>query len=878
MKKYYILLTSFLAGLFLLSSAGVAQQLQGGYAPNYSGQISQKGQLSNVSPAANVVQALFDAEEGSYSTTLYTFDDIIVFSYFDNTDIMILNAAGDTLANESMSVNSHYSLSAESAGVYHVTGSNAFSVIVGDALTNGVQGYFAVDQGGYGTSTLLNTFMMRREYGTERFIVFAYEDGTQFSIRNLGTNEVLHAGLLNADEYFTMPETPFNSLLQVSSNNPVSALSYADTDYYVPSSTGLFSGTEFLGYSGVSGGWTNSITVTGYYDDTEVVVTNLATADTIEVYTLNEGEVRSEPTSSEIYWKVEASEDVTVANIPYEGWTGNYLYLASVSDRDGLRAGELFYVPTIGGQLDIFSFADDNEITITRLGSDTDYPYEDPQVVQKDTLASGETIRENVSSGRHVYKVEGTANLAVIQSYSGFGADFMPLRHSLDLPNLALSSKNITYSKSLSDAEIGEEIEMSISIDNQGNVDAENIEIELYSGQQDETLSNTVESQFKRMAETNSAPLIGRTVINRIAARESGTATIRFTVPESADYRNFSIAVDPKNQITEANVSNNRLSFPLIQNQDLQPPLASHIDARAGLNAGEEEFTIGYRIFNITDSLQANVEVELNLLDGLELIEGDSAISIETFNEDEMQEYTWTVKANSEYPGFNRYQIQIQSDDMDSRLIKRAINVKGNQAPQSPNGFSVVEDGEEGGLQLSWNAGTESDLEGYILHYGTESGEYNGTGADQGDSPVYLSKYQSYNLTGLEDGTEYYFAIQTFNSSDLRSNFSDEITATYISTSINNSTDIPKEYELGQNYPNPFNPSTQIRYSVPEQARVKLEVYNMLGQRVATLVNENKSPGRYEVNFDASGLSSGVYIYRLQAESHTESRQMMLIK
>jgi len=89
---------------------------------------------------------------------------------------------------------------------------------------------------------------------------------------------------------------------------------------------------------------------------------------------------------------------------------------------------------------------------------------------------------------------------------------------------------------------------------------------------------------------------------------------------------------------------------------------------------------------------------------------------------------------------------------------------------------------------------------------------------------------------------------------------------------------IPEGFELHQNYPNPFNPTTQISYALPGQTHVEITVYNMLGQQVATLVNETKNAGRYEVSFDASGLSSGVYIYRLQTESYTETRQMMLIK
>ena len=89
---------------------------------------------------------------------------------------------------------------------------------------------------------------------------------------------------------------------------------------------------------------------------------------------------------------------------------------------------------------------------------------------------------------------------------------------------------------------------------------------------------------------------------------------------------------------------------------------------------------------------------------------------------------------------------------------------------------------------------------------------------------------------------------------------------------------LPKSFELRQNYPNPFNPSTRIQYAVPMQSHVTLAVYNVIGQRVQTLLNEEKDPGIHEVIFDASGLSSGIYLYRLHTQTYTEVRQMVLVK
>lgn len=98
-------------------------------------------------------------------------------------------------------------------------------------------------------------------------------------------------------------------------------------------------------------------------------------------------------------------------------------------------------------------------------------------------------------------------------------------------------------------------------------------------------------------------------------------------------------------------------------------------------------------------------------------------------------------------------------------------------------------------------------------------------------------------------------------------------------TSLEELADLPQEVELNQNYPNPFNPSTTIKYGVPALTNVTIEIFNVLGQRVMTLVNnELKKQGRYEIRFNASRLSSGMYFYRLMADNKIMTKQMMLIK
>jgi hypothetical protein len=86
------------------------------------------------------------------------------------------------------------------------------------------------------------------------------------------------------------------------------------------------------------------------------------------------------------------------------------------------------------------------------------------------------------------------------------------------------------------------------------------------------------------------------------------------------------------------------------------------------------------------------------------------------------------------------------------------------------------------------------------------------------------------------------------------------------------------KYDLAQNYPNPYNPTTVITYSIPISSNVILKVYNVLGKLITTLVNENQESVYYKINFDASGLSNGVYFYKIQAGSYTSVKKMLLLK
>lgn len=97
-------------------------------------------------------------------------------------------------------------------------------------------------------------------------------------------------------------------------------------------------------------------------------------------------------------------------------------------------------------------------------------------------------------------------------------------------------------------------------------------------------------------------------------------------------------------------------------------------------------------------------------------------------------------------------------------------------------------------------------------------------------------------------------------------------------TDVESRSELPQQFSLEQNFPNPFNPSTNIKYEIPSTGHVALRVFDMLGREVAALVNEQKQPGTYTVEWDASGMASGVYLYRLHAGGLVETKKAVVLK
>ncbi len=164
------------------------------------------------------------------------------------------------------------------------------------------------------------------------------------------------------------------------------------------------------------------------------------------------------------------------------------------------------------------------------------------------------------------------------------------------------------------------------------------------------------------------------------------------------------------------------------------------------------------------------------------------------------------------------------------------------------------------------------NLNNSTLYIGTEIGIYQSTngGANWTSASSGMPSFVPVDELVYQQGTNNMFAF-----THGRSAFKTSI-ATSVQPEVNSN--IPVNFELSQNYPNPFNPSTEIKYSIPNATNVKVSVFNVKGELVRTLVNQFQEPGNYTVKFDGTGLSSGIYFYKVEAGTFNQVKKMALMK
>ncbi|GJQ62151.1 MAG: hypothetical protein SCALA702_12040 [Melioribacteraceae bacterium] len=174
-------------------------------------------------------------------------------------------------------------------------------------------------------------------------------------------------------------------------------------------------------------------------------------------------------------------------------------------------------------------------------------------------------------------------------------------------------------------------------------------------------------------------------------------------------------------------------------------------------------------------------------------------------------------------------------------------------------------------IQLVWETATETNNKEFEVERSEDGELFTKVGYMDGNGTT--SEKQSYTFTDHHavSGTYYYRLRQV--DFDGTSSYSDAVEVDFV----------PTEYSLGQNYPNPFNPSTRIKFAVPVDSKVTVTLYNMLGQKLRDVVSRSYSVGLHEVDFNASELSSGMYIYSISAQgvdgsNFVDTKKMMLLK
>lgn len=245
------------------------------------------------------------------------------------------------------------------------------------------------------------------------------------------------------------------------------------------------------------------------------------------------------------------------------------------------------------------------------------------------------------------------------------------------------------------------------------------------------------------------------------------------------------------------------------------------------------------------------------------------------------------VSAQNNFNGHNSQRVHFGLGDatvIDSVIIIWPSGQKKYLANLSKNTFyTQVEDIPTGYLEANFKADS-------ISGDGQLTVQFTGLTVTDPSNPV-TSREWDFDNDGTVDATEqnpshtytsagdYTVRLVVTNgtTSDtlIRNNY---IKVTGTTAIEDNLSQVPGKFSLGQNYPNPFNPATKIKYSIPEKSNVILKVYDILGQEVATLINEIKKPGFYEENFDGENLPSGIYIYRITAGKFISVRKMILLK
>jgi hypothetical protein len=186
--------------------------------------------------------------------------------------------------------------------------------------------------------------------------------------------------------------------------------------------------------------------------------------------------------------------------------------------------------------------------------------------------------------------------------------------------------------------------------------------------------------------------------------------------------------------------------------------------------------------------------------------------------------------------------------------------------PVELSSFNAI--ANNGNVKLNWTTATELNNSGFEILRRTQRGE---NWQKIGFVPGFGTTTERHSYSFIDDVVEngtYDYRLKQIDF-DGSFEYSNIVEVQVIQ---------PFEFSLEQNYPNPFNPSTKIKYSIPQISQVQIKVFDVLGNELKTIVNEEKSTGTYEITLHAENLPSGVYFYQLRAGEFVQTKKMLLLK
>lgn len=415
----------FVAGLVVLAAVGVGaaagapdagtestpatsaldNETAPGAAPNTN---STTNATDHFSPAALDGESLYESQ-------LFTVSDIVTFGYADNADVTTPTGDYNLDRGEAR-------VDTVSRGVYQIAGNAPYANLWGDPVSSRVVGFFGMAGDGSAIDTEIHTYIPQSFDEREQFTVFAYENQTSLTISGSETGEVFWEGTLDEGEYATLEDAslPHDTFVTVESTNPVSAQTYFDQGFYVPSESDRWSGKHFYTYIDNVGDWTNDLIVNSFSDDTDVTIRNLETDEVIWDGTLDAAEAHNQAFTEGTYVEVETDKSVTVGVRPWQSWdaTGRYNQGSSVPSKSGSKIGSDFMIPTLGPDYAyVFAYEDNTEVTV--IDADTG------SVSNTYTLDAGEYV--NVDPGAGLWRVITNNGVSVQAGYGQASASFAPV-------------------------------------------------------------------------------------------------------------------------------------------------------------------------------------------------------------------------------------------------------------------------------------------------------------------------------------------------------------------------------------------------------------------------------------------------------------------